>query len=69
MPLDIAIEKGREHRRPYRGAKAVDRTCCNHGGKGKRHNGNQCLWCLGSRMIRDTREKERIRQEMDCPED
>lgn len=68
MPLDIAIEKGREHRRPYRGAKAVDGTCRNHGGKGKRHCGGQCLWCLGSRMIRDTREKERIRQEMDCPE-
>lgn len=30
MSLDKAIEHGKEKRRPYRGAKAVDRTCCNH---------------------------------------
>ena len=31
MALDKAIEHGREQRRPYRGAKAVDPACRNHG--------------------------------------
>lgn len=31
MSLDKAIEHGKEHRKPYRGAKAVDSTCRNHG--------------------------------------
>lgn len=29
--MDKSIEHGKEHRRPYRGAKAVDCTCRNHG--------------------------------------
>ena len=33
MSLDKAIEHGKEHRKPYRGAKAVDKTCRNHGGR------------------------------------
>lgn len=32
MSLDKAIEHGKEHRKPYRRAKAVDPTCRNHGG-------------------------------------
>ena len=31
MTLDKAIEHKKEKRKPYRGANAVDRTCCNHG--------------------------------------
>lgn len=31
MSLDKAIEHGKERRKPYRGAKAVDTTCRNHG--------------------------------------
>lgn len=31
MALDKAIEHGKEHRKPYRGAKAIDATCRNHG--------------------------------------
>ena len=69
MALDKAIKKGTEHRRPYYGAKAIDRTCCNHGGKGKRHCSGQCGWCKENRLFQDTREKERIRQALDCPED
>ena len=34
--LDKAIEHGKEKRKPYRGAKAIDRTCRNHG---------TCTWC------------------------
>ena len=32
MSMDKAIEHGKEHRKPYHGAKAVDKTCRNHGG-------------------------------------
>lgn len=32
MSLDKAITHGKERRKPYRGAKAVDKTCRNHGG-------------------------------------
>lgn len=31
MSLDKAIKHNKEHRKPYRGAKAVDSTCRNHG--------------------------------------
>jgi hypothetical protein len=31
MSLTKAIEHGKEHRKPYRGAKAADATCRNHG--------------------------------------
>lgn len=41
MSLDKAIEHGKEHSKPYRGSKAVDRTCRNHGG---------CEWCRENRQ-------------------
>lgn len=42
MALDKSIEHGKEHRKPYHGAKAVDKTCRNHGScehcaAGRRH--------------------------------
>lgn len=40
MSLDKAIEHGKEKRKPYKGAKAIDRTCRNHG---------SCEWCKGNR--------------------
>ena len=40
MSLDKAIEHGKEKRKPYRGSKAIDRTCRNHG---------SCLWCERNR--------------------
>lgn len=40
MSLDKAIKSGKEHRTPYRKAKAVDKTCRNHGG---------CPYCEGNR--------------------
>ena len=39
--LDKAIEHGKEHRKKYIKAKAVDATCRNHG---------SCTWCKGNRM-------------------
>ena len=40
MSLDKAIKHGKEKRKPYRGAKAVDSTCRNHG---------SCKWCESNR--------------------
>ena len=40
MSLDKAIEHGKEHRKPYRGSKAIDPSCRNHGG---------CQWCEENR--------------------
>lgn len=31
MSLDKAIRHGKEHRKPYYGCKAFDKTCRNHG--------------------------------------
>ncbi len=59
MALDKAIEKGQEHRRQYYGAKAIDRTCRNHGGNGKRHSGWQCPACLENRLIQSRKENDR----------
>lgn len=41
MSLSKAIASGKEHRKEYRGGKAVDKTCRNHGG---------CPWCEGNRI-------------------
>ena len=41
MSLDKAIEHGKEHRKKYYGAKAVDRTCRSHG---------SCPWCENGRL-------------------
>lgn len=51
MSLDKAIAHGKEKRKPYRGAKAVDADCRNHG---------YCLWCEGNRRfkMRDRKPKE-----------
>lgn len=50
MSLDKAIEHGKERRKPYRGAKATDVTCRNHGS------------CPGCRMKREHKaRKERMK--------
>ena len=41
MSLDKAIKHGKEHRKPYRGSKAFDKSCRNHGG---------CPYCESNRM-------------------
>ena len=46
MGLEKAIEHGKEKRKPYRGAKAVDYTCRNHG---------SCSWCEGNRLYSSKR--------------
>lgn len=46
MSLDKAIKSGKEHRKPYRKAKAVDSTCRNHG---------DCPYCKGNRTYNSRR--------------
>ena len=41
MSLDKGIEHGKEHRKPYRGSKAFDHSCRNHG---------SCEWCRENRQ-------------------
>lgn len=41
MSLDKAIQHGKEHRKPYRGSKAIDPSCRNHG---------SCSWCKRNRL-------------------
>lgn len=41
MSLDKAIKYGKERRKPYRGAKAIDHQCRNHG---------NCPYCRSNRL-------------------
>lgn len=41
MSLDKSIAHRKEHRKPYRGSKAIDYTCRNHG---------SCEWCRKNRQ-------------------
>ncbi len=49
MSLDKSIEHGKERRKPYRGSKAIDPSCRNHGG---------CPWCEENRKHK-FRDKEK----------
>lgn len=50
MRLNKAILHGKVKKRPYRGGKAIDRQCRNHGG---------CNWCEGTRTY-NSRKKELV---------
>lgn len=49
MSLDKAIKSGKEHRKPYRKAKAVDKMCRNHKG---------CPYCEGNRTYKNKKREE-----------
>ena len=53
MSLNKAIKSGKEHRKPYKGAKAIDRTCRNHG---------SCSWCMNNRTYKN-KGKEKIAEQ------
>lgn len=46
MSLDKAIRHGKERRRPYRGAKSFDRSCCNN---------RSCSYCRSNRLAANRR--------------
>lgn len=50
MALDKAITSGKEHRKPYKGAKSVDSTCRNHG---------SCSYCKGNRLYKYRKQTEK----------
>lgn len=56
MSLDKAIEHGKEHRKPYRGAKAVDKACRNHGSD---------PWCAKCRIYK-IKKREPIKEDKGC---
>lgn len=57
MSLNKEIEHGKEHRKEYRGSKAIDKTCRNHG---------DCKWCEENRkhkyLVKEISIKERIEE-------
>ena len=55
MSLDKAIEHGKEHRKRYRGAKAVDCSCRNHG---------SCRWCRDNRTHKNNKRELKVEQEI-----
>lgn len=61
MSLDKAIQHGKEKRKPYRGAKAVDPSCRNHG---------SCDWSkrdrLHSREVAELDAKQQIKEIKDA---
>lgn len=55
MGLDKAIQHKKEKRKPYRGAKAVDCTCRNHG---------SCDYCKNNRLHQAVREDMATKQDL-----
>lgn len=55
MSLYKAITHGKEHRKLYRSAKAIDRTCRNHG---------SCEWCNGNRTHKNDKIELKCKQEV-----
>ena len=49
MSLDKGIEHGKEKRKEYKGTKAFDKTCRNHG---------SCPWCLENRLHKNAKRQE-----------
>ena len=56
MSLNKAIEHGKEHRKQYTGAKAIDCTCRNHG---------SCDWCKSNRLYQQMKQEEASRQALE----
>lgn len=55
MGLEKAIASGKEHRKPYYGAKAVDSHCRNHG---------YCSWCSGNRTNKNRSMDKVVKKEI-----
>ena len=55
MGLDKSIQYGKEHRKPYRGVKAIDATCRNHG---------SCERCHGSRIYKNEKKETSCNSEI-----
>ena len=51
MALDKAILHKKEHRKPYYGVKAIDRSCRNHG---------SCVWCEMNRKYKYLKKEKKF---------
>lgn len=60
MSLDKAIEHGKEKRKSYHGAQAIDCTCRPH---------SSCEWCRADRMYQQLKMEEASRQALKEMED
>ncbi len=56
MSLDKAIEHGKEHRKEYRGSKAIDKTCRCHG---------SCDWCKNNRLHQSNVQEEKFKLDIE----
>ena len=56
MSLEKAIKHNKEKRKPYRGSKAFDCTCRNHG---------SCAYCESNRTIFDTKARMKVEGQED----
>lgn len=54
MSFDKSITSGKERRKPYRGAKAVDTSCRNHG---------SCPYCRNNRLHAAIRNEEKAQSQ------
>lgn len=52
MSLEKSIEHGKEHRKPYRGCKRIDKSCRNHGG---------CDYCRDGRLYSSNKKLESMK--------
>ena len=55
MSLDKSIQSGKSRRKPYRGAKAIDGTCRNHGSD---------KWCHRNRTHKNDKRELAAEQEL-----
>lgn len=55
MSLNRAIKSGKEHRKQYTGAKAVDAKCRNHG---------SCKRCCGNRTHKNDKRRNAMEQQL-----
>lgn len=55
MSLDKAVEHGKDHRKPYRGSKCIDKTCRNHG---------SCTYCKDNRLYSIKKTLEAAKDQM-----
>ena len=55
MTLEKTIASGKEHRKPYHGSKAIDKTCRNHG---------SCPWCQRNRKYKYTKSQQKTLDRM-----
>jgi hypothetical protein len=53
MALDKAIQHKKEHRKPYTGSKAIDKTCRNHGGCAWGEENRKCKYIQKSEKTLD----------------